>query len=150
MSQQKSAQDSNSVTIRPSIRLVRPIYSLSFLLVALVYGFNNNRAQPIDWLVIFPLLLLAWTVWRHIRLRFTTLTLEGGRLRYQSGMLSKTTRAAEVSRVQDVQVTQSVPQRLLDIGDIAIETAGDSGRLTMRNVDRPHAIADFILDQTRR
>lgn len=136
--------------MRSSIRTIRPVYSLSFLLVALVYGFNNNRAQPIDWLIIFPLLLLAWTVWRHIRLRFTTLTLEGGRLRYESGMLSKSTRAAEVSRVQDVQVTQSMPQRLLGIGDISIETAGDSGRLSMRNVDRPHAVADFILDQTRR
>jgi putative membrane protein len=146
LSQPKPSKPPASLVVRPSQRLVRPFYTLSFLLGALVYGFNNNRANPMDWLMIFPLLLLLWTVVRHIRLRFTTLTVGGGKLRYETGMLSRSTRTMELARIQDVRVEQRLLQRMLGIGKITVETAGETGRLSMDSVDRPQAVADFILE----
>ena len=52
----------------------------------------------------------------------------------------------ELSRIQDVRVEQSLTQRLLGIGNITVETAGETGRVSMSNVDRPQDIADFILE----
>jgi uncharacterized membrane protein YdbT with pleckstrin-like domain len=146
LSQPKPSPSAEPVVIRPSMRLVRPFYTLTFLLFALVYGFNNNRANPMDWLMIIPAAVLLWTVWRHIRLRFTTLTLHGGRLRFETGMLSRSTRALELSRIQDVRVDQTLFQRMLGIGTVTFQTAGEVGQISMTNVDRPHAVADFILD----
>jgi uncharacterized membrane protein YdbT with pleckstrin-like domain len=149
LSQPKPSQSADAVVIRPSMRLVRPFYTLSFLLIALVYGFNNNRANPMDWLMIIPAMVLLWTVWRHIRLRFTTLTVQGGKLRYETGMLSRSTRAMELSRIQDVRVDQTLLQRMLGIGTITVQTAGEVGQVSMNNVDRPQAVADFILDSRK-
>lgn len=149
LSQPKPSQAPTALIIRPSTRLVRPLYTLCFLLVALVYGFNNNRPDPVDWLMIIPALVLLWTVWRHIRLRFTTMTLQGGKLRYETGMLSRFTRTMELARIQDVRVDQTLLQRLIGIGTITVETAGETGRLSMQNVDRPQSVAEFILDSRK-
>ena len=52
----------------------------------------------------------------------------------------------EIKKVQDVRVDQSLGQRILGVGDISIETAGESSRLTMVSIDRPQAVADKILE----
>jgi len=60
-------------------------------------------------------------------------------------LLSKTTRNIQLSKIQDVRVDQSFGQRILSVGDISIETSGESSRLEMDNVDQPQAIADEII-----
>ncbi|HYO84826.1 MAG TPA: PH domain-containing protein [Bryobacteraceae bacterium] len=136
--------------LRPSLKLVRPFYSVAFVLAALVFFYNNNREEGrLDWLLILPALLFLWTVVRQISLRFVSLTVQGTRLRYDSGMLSKTTRTMELSRIQDVHVQQTVIQRMLNIGTLSIESAGESGRLQMANIDDPQTVAEYILDAAR-
>lgn len=136
--------------VRPSARLIKPFYFVAFGLIAVVYGFNNNRTERLDWLIIPPGIMLLWAFLVHMRLRFTTLTVGGNRLRLETGFLSKTTRTMERTKIQDVRVDQSLWQRLLGLGNISIESAGETSRLTMPNVEKPHAIADFILDQAHR
>jgi uncharacterized membrane protein YdbT with pleckstrin-like domain len=48
-------------------------------------------------------------------------------------------------KVQDARVDQSVMQRMFGVGDLAIETAGEASRLTLRNVDQPQRVAEEIL-----
>ena len=78
------------------------------------------------------------------------MTLSGDKLRYESGFLSKTTRSIQLSKIQDVRVDQSIAQRMLGAGDISIETAGETSRLTMHNVDRPQEVADYVMDAAHR
>jgi uncharacterized membrane protein YdbT with pleckstrin-like domain len=134
------------IVVRPSARLLKPLYVAAFVGVALVFGFNNNRADPIEWLMIFPALLFVWTLFKHLKLRFITLSLAGNKLRYETGMLSRTTRTLEISKVQDVRVDQTLWERLLGLGRLTIETAGDSSPVTMSGVERPQVIADYILE----
>jgi len=42
-------------------------------------------------------------------------------------------------------VEQHVLQRLVRVGDLSIETAGEASRLTIANIDRPQHFADQIL-----
>jgi membrane protein YdbS with pleckstrin-like domain len=96
-------------------------------------------------LLVIPLLLAVFAAARHLERRYTRLTVAGQRIRYESGILSKTTRTMDLHKLQDVRVDQTLGQRLLDIGDISLETAGETSRITMRNVDRPRQVADQIL-----
>ena len=64
-------------------------------------------------------------------------------------MASKTTRNNQMSKIQDVRVDQRVVQRVFNVGDLSIETAGDSSRLTIPNVDNPQAMADEILNRSQ-
>jgi uncharacterized membrane protein YdbT with pleckstrin-like domain len=146
LAQKTEKSSERAVVVRPSSKLLKPVYSLSFILIAIAYGYNNNRTDRQDWLVIPPLLLLAWTVFRHIKLRFTSLTIASRRLRYDVGMLSRSTRTMELAKVQDVHVNQTLFQRMLGLGNLSIESAGETGRLSINNIDRPHDVAEFILE----
>ena len=78
----------------------------------------------------------------------TKTTITGERLRYESGVASKSTRTIQLSKVQDVRVDQALSQRMFGVGDISIETAGEASRLTLVNIDNPQALADEILNRS--
>jgi hypothetical protein len=43
-----------------------------------------------------------------------------------------------------------VHQRVFNVGDLSIETAGESSRLTVHNVDDPQALADELLNRSQK
>jgi uncharacterized membrane protein YdbT with pleckstrin-like domain len=90
------------------------------------------------------LVLLLWPIKRHAQNRLTKMTILDDKLRYETGAFAKTTRTILISRVQDLTVHQSIGQRILGVGDLSIETAGESSRLTITAIDRPQEIADHI------
>ncbi|MGE5646697.1 MAG: PH domain-containing protein [Acidobacteriota bacterium] len=77
------------------------------------------------------------------------MTLTGDKLRYEAGVLTKTTRTIQVSKVQDVRVDQSLVQRLSATGDLSIETAGETSQLVVRDIDDPQAVADAITEASQ-
>jgi uncharacterized membrane protein YdbT with pleckstrin-like domain len=97
-----------------------------------------------------PLLVLIWPAMRWLRRRLTKATIGGERLRYETGLLTKSTRTIQLPKVQDVRVDQSLFQRLVNVGDLSIETAGEASRLTVHNVDDPQALADEILNRAQK
>jgi uncharacterized membrane protein YdbT with pleckstrin-like domain len=112
---------------------------------AVILVYRQYSGKGLELLLIVPALLLLWTAGRHLSLRFTTLTIEAGRLRFEQGVLSRSTRTMDLAKVQDVRVDQSLGQRILNLGNLTLETAGEAGILTMANIDRPRKIADAIL-----
>ena len=135
------------LVVRPSTKLVKPFYFVALLLAALIYLFNKQYDQTgLVWLYVLPGIIVLLTAIRQFELKFTKLTVSAGKLRYETGILSKSTRTMEIHKVQDVRVDQSLVQRMTGIGNISIETAGDSSRLTMRNIDGPQQVADRILE----
>jgi uncharacterized membrane protein YdbT with pleckstrin-like domain len=138
------------LNVRPSGKLLVPFYVLAVLLAILIEIYRKGQDPTLIYLQLIPFCILLWTVLRHMRLSFTTLTVSDGRLRYQSGVLSRSTRTMEIKKVQDVRVDQTLGQRMLGMGDISIETAGESSRLTMSGIDRPQAVAEQILEAAHR
>jgi len=49
-----------------------------------------------------------------------------------------------------VRVDQGMAQRLFGIGNLSIETAGESSRLTLHNVDSPQALADELMNRVQK
>jgi uncharacterized membrane protein YdbT with pleckstrin-like domain len=135
-----------SVVVYPSTKLLKLWYAVAILIAVAVVVFIGQDENPAYWLLIVPAIILVWTAVRHMGRRFTRLALDGNKLRYESGTLSRSARTMEIIKVQDVRVEQSIAQRLIDVGRLTIETAGESSRLTVENIDRPNAVADQILD----
>jgi uncharacterized membrane protein YdbT with pleckstrin-like domain len=102
------------------------------------------------WVPWLPVLLLLWPLKRHLRNRLTKMTILDDRLRYETGLLSKTTRTILISKVQDVTVHQRLGQRIFGVGDLSIETAGEASRLTIPDIDWPQGIADHINELSQR
>ena len=133
-------------SVSPSAKLLKPFYWAAAIIVGLIFFYSNNTGRDLYVLIIVPALICAWTLLRHLRLRYTRLTISGGKIRYETGMFSRDVRTMEVSKVQDVRVNQSLMERLLSLGTISIETAGETGRLSMAGIEDPQQVADTILE----
>jgi uncharacterized membrane protein YdbT with pleckstrin-like domain len=131
------------VIIRPTLKFIKAAYVAVVLAIA-VAGWFATQAMVPEWTPAVAALLLLWPAERHIRRQSTKVILSGDKLRYEAGFLSKSTRTISLAKVQDVSVHQTVGQRITNTGDLAIETAGESSRLTVRSIDHPQKIADEI------
>jgi len=138
--------------IRPTQKWVRLSYTIWFLLAfVLVFTWNNYLPEKPFWVpvAVIAALWLIWPLRLQIRRRFTKMILEGDKLRLEVGVFSKTTRTLQLSKIQDVSVKQTLTQRLWGVGDLGIETAGESGRMTISDIDQPQSIADQLMDRAR-
>jgi uncharacterized membrane protein YdbT with pleckstrin-like domain len=140
------------LVIRPSLKFVKAgAVAASIVFVALEVGCLlswNQAAGP--WLMVIPPLILIWPALRAMRRRLSTTTITADRLRFESGFASKSTRSIQLTKVQDVRVDQRIFQRMFNVGDLSIETAGESSRLTIHNVDSPQELADEIMNRSQR
>ena len=135
-----------------SLKIVKLGYLTSLLLAVAIAGYLLAIHTQDDWmwaLLAIPALLALFTMIRHIQRRLITLTILEDRLRYEAGLFSKTTRTMELAKVQDVRVDQTLGQRVLNIGDLSLETAGGTSRIVIRSIDRPQEAADHILELSR-
>lgn len=140
------------LVIRPSIKGIVLWYALSaVLLIGAVVFLQSRDFQPAElWAVIaIPVAIDLWASMKHVRLNARRLTLDRGVLRYEDGIIAKTQRNLMLDKVRDVSMTQSPGQRLVGVGDLSVEALGESGNLTLENVDRPREAAEAILNAVR-
>ena len=140
------------MVLRPSTKFVNLSYVLCLLMaVAIGVGMKINPppVEHLEYAFILPAILLVFTFVRHMQKRLVKITILGDRLRYESGLFSKSTRTLELVKVQDVRVDQSLGQRMVGIGNLSLETAGGTSRIEMDGIDSPQAAADHILELAR-
>jgi uncharacterized membrane protein YdbT with pleckstrin-like domain len=138
------------LVVRPSTKAVKALYVFWVLIAVAILGYAQISAARVEWGLIVPGLGLVWTLVRHIGLRFTTMTITGTRLSMEHGILSRSARTLDLAKIQDVRVEQSLGQRILNLGNLTLETAGETGSLTMPNIDSPRQVADRILSASSR
>jgi uncharacterized membrane protein YdbT with pleckstrin-like domain len=139
------------IVIRPSMKLIKTGYICALLVVvaAIIVHYKyiaDQYPQQPPYLPIASLLILLWPIKRHLRRQTIKLTIAGDKLRYETGLASKSTRIIQLPKVQDVRVIQSLTQRMLNVGDVSIETAGENSRLVVENLDGPQQLAEQITD----
>lgn len=138
--------------LRPSIKLIKLVYIVSLIAAVALAAYllsTRNRNDRLWVLLLLPAIAIFFAAIRHLRRRMTKLTVLEDRVRYEAGLFSKTTRTIELAKVQDVRVDQTLGQRMLNIGDLSLETAGGASRIVMQSIDRPQEAADHILELSR-
>ncbi|HTD45138.1 MAG TPA: PH domain-containing protein [Bryobacteraceae bacterium] len=138
--------------LRPSIKLIKLVYIVSLIAAVAIAGYllsMHDRDDRLWALLLIPAVAILFAAIRHLRRRLTKLTVLEDRLRFEAGLFSKTTRTIELAKVQDVRVDQTLGQRLLNIGDLSLESAGGTSRIVMQSIDRPQEAADHILELSR-
>jgi membrane protein YdbS with pleckstrin-like domain len=137
--------------VRQSLKAVKAGYLLC-LLAELALGALWWWQEPsvTFWAVApIPFVLAVFVAIRHIQRRMTKITISSDRLHYESGLFSKATRTVELVKVQDVRVSQTLMQRIFNIGALSLETAGGSSRILMESIDRPQEVANHVMDMAR-
>jgi uncharacterized membrane protein YdbT with pleckstrin-like domain len=142
----------SDIVIRPSMKFIKAGYICALLVVAAAIFINYEFLvvqypdQRYPYLPIASLLILLWPIKRHLARQTVKMTIAGDKLRYETGLTSKSTRIIQVPKIQDVRVVQSFSQRFFNVGDMSIETAGESSRLIVENLDNPRALAEKLTD----
>lgn len=140
------------LVVRPSIKGIILWYVLSaLLLVGIVVFLQTRDFQPPElWaLIAIPLSIDLWASLKHVRLNARRLTLSQGVLRYEDGLVSKTQRNIILDKIRDVRMDQTFGQRLVGVGNLTVEAIGESGNISLENVDRPRQVADALLEAMR-
>jgi len=140
--------------IHPSMKVVWVTYILAVLVViAAVWAYFHYSPEDPPWprwLLALPLIVFIPPLRMHIRRRMVTLTLDDDHLTMETGLLSRTRRTLDMAKIQDVTVRQTIGQRLLGVGDLMLETAGEGGAVGMHNLDSPRQVADEIIAASKR
>ena len=90
----------------------------------------------------FPLV----TLWLSTYSRELIVTSQ--RARKRSGIIRVSSTEMELRSIRNIQVEQSIMERILGVGTLRLSSAGQSGvELTIRAVDNPKEIRDLILQQ---
>jgi uncharacterized membrane protein YdbT with pleckstrin-like domain len=136
--------------IRPSMKSVWAAYFLAAVVFLAadwaIYNFGQNTPP---WLYAVPLVALLFPLKSHVGRRLITLRLQNDHLTLETGFLSRTRRTVDTAKIQDVTVSQTLLQRIINTGNLTLESAGESGHISIRSLDRPRVIADAILNSAK-
>jgi len=138
-------------TVRPTMIFIKAGYALAVLggiaLVFLLASFG----VPAYISIILALALLLIPAWYHIKRNMIRYTVTDSKLEIDTGLVARTTRNIPLSKVQDVTVSASIPQRLMGFGDIIVDNASEvGGTIVMHNISTPRHYADLLLRELRR
>jgi membrane protein YdbS with pleckstrin-like domain len=138
-------------TVRPTMIFIKTGYALAVIAgIALVF-LLASISVPASISIPLALALLLIPGYYHLRRNMVRYTVTDSKLQIDTGLIARTTRNIPLSKVQDVTVSASIPQRLFGFGDIIVDNASDVGGSTvMHNINRPRQYADLLLRELRR
>jgi uncharacterized membrane protein YdbT with pleckstrin-like domain len=142
----------HAMLVRQSLKFIILAYIVCTIAeVAVVAAYYAWKLDQVPlWAPLIPFLAVDVLITiRLLRAISTKLTVLEDRLRWEAGLVSKSTRTIELDKIQDVRVDQTLGQRMLGVGDLSLETAGGSSKIVMRTIDRPQPAADRILELAR-
>lgn len=124
--------------------------ALACLVVALATRVIGDRADA-GLVLLVALAGVALTVGIGFVKRIATrYTITNRRLNIKRGIISRTIQETRLERVQNVNYSQSVLQRLLQVGDVNFDTAaGDDFNFTFTGVANPEEVVERVDEATR-
>lgn len=138
-------------TVRPTLIFIKAGYALAVLgAIALVF-LLAMISIPAYISIPLALALLLIPAYYHIRRNMVRYTVTDAKMEIDTGLIARTTRNIPLSKIQDVTVQASIPQRMMGFGDIIVDNASEVGGSTIfRNINNPRHYADLLLRELRR
>jgi membrane protein YdbS with pleckstrin-like domain len=138
-------------TVRPTLIFIKAGYALAVLGAIAVVILLALIQVPYYISIPLALALLLIPAYYHIRRNMVRYTVTDSKLEIDTGLIARTTRNIPLSKIQDVTVSASIPQRILGFGDIIVDNASELGGTTvLHNISTPRHYADLLLRELRR
>lgn len=90
---------------------------------------------------------LVWFGWSWLKWTTTMFVLTTDRLITRSGIVAKQGIEIPLERINTVKFSQSVLERIVGAGDLAIESAGEQGMLRLHDIRKPSIVQKEIYVQ---
>ena len=152
----KETEEKEIFTVRPTLMFVKIGYGAAvisaFMLVAILVQIDIWFGSKISWwiFVLAGLSLLLIPAYQHLKRSLVRYTLTDSKIEISQGLISTHTRNVPLRTIQDVSVSATIFQRMLNFGDLIIDNANESGgKITLKNINSPKRYADTLLKQMR-
>lgn len=129
--------------------LSRPVASLVvtgvlFLWMLVALG-DATWENLLTWLVgILALVSLVWTGVRWLQWRTTHFVITSDRVIARRGVIAKSGIEIPLERVNNVSFKQSIFERLINAGDLLIESGGEDGQQRFTDILKPDEVQNLI------
>jgi membrane protein YdbS with pleckstrin-like domain len=138
-------------TVRPTMIFVKVGYALAVITGIALVILLASLGVPASISIPLGLALLLIPAYYHIRRNMVKYTVTDSKLQIDTGLIARTTKNIPLSKVQDVTVSATIPQRIMGFGDIIIDNASEiGGSIVMHNISTPRHYADLLLRELRR
>jgi membrane protein YdbS with pleckstrin-like domain len=122
-----------------------PLLALAILTVRIE---SDDLRNVVRWPV--ALLVVVWAMWlggRYLQWLRTSFVVTDQRVLYRTGVLGRHGVEIPLNRVTDIRYHQGLGERVLGVGDLDIESAGEEGDTHLERVRHPDEVQDEIYRQ---
>ncbi len=138
-------------TVRPTLIFVKLGYAFAVVAAVALVFLLALIDVPAYVSIPIGLALLLIPAYYHIRRNMIRYTLTDSKVEIDTGLVARRTRNIPLSKIQDVTVSASIPQRILGFGDLIVDNASELGGTTvLHNITNPRHYADLLLRELRR
>ncbi len=117
-------------------------------IVLLTRDVDGNAGKALKWLVLALLVGCAlWLVSRYLKWITTNFVITSHRLIFRQGLLAKTGVEIPLERINNVNFSQSIFERVLGAGDLLIESGGEDGQSRFTDIRHPDKVQNLIHNQ---
>src|SRR5438132_286379 len=138
-------------SVRPTLLFVKLGYAAAVIgaiaLIILLAMVNVPAYVSVP----LALALLLIPAYYHLKRNMVRYRVTDSKMEIDTGLIARTTRNIPLSKIQDVTVSASIPQRIMGFGDIIVDNASELGGTTvLKNINNPRHYADLLLRELRR
>jgi uncharacterized membrane protein YdbT with pleckstrin-like domain len=108
----------------------------------------SSFRETLGW--VFLAAVVIWSLWvlaEYIQWNFTHFVVTSDRVIFRTGWIAKRGIEIPLERVNNINFSQSIWERIIKAGDLEIESAGRDGQSHFRNVRNPDQVQQEIYRQ---
>lgn len=117
--------------------------------LALAYGPDGGAGETVVNVLSIALIVLSllWFGVRYLKWITTNFVVTSDRVVFRVGVLAKRGVEIPLERINTVFFNQTIFERMLGAGDVAIESGGETGKETFGDIRKPSAVQNEIYKQ---
>jgi len=142
-------EDQVIFSITPTFYEVLPSYLAAVALSLIVTAGVAYARGSLGIALIAAAIFFIRPLVRHMRLKRTVYTLTGAKLEIRTGIFSKDTKNIPLRHIDNVEISETLRERLIGIGDVLIDSAALDTKMVLNNIRNPRKYADLIMGQLR-
>ncbi|TSA29943.1 MAG: hypothetical protein D4R68_01450 [Ignavibacteriales bacterium] len=123
--------------------LINP-FLLSLILISLSFYFYTKLNTLHWWYFAVPFIAVSYFVFKYYSWKFDLWVVTNYRVIDEFGVISINSKESPIDKINNVSYQQSLLGRIMEFGDVQIQTAAEMGETSYANISRPQQLKEAL------